>query len=534
MPDAMTTAEEEFFATGLYRVVPAETPEEFRQMIEVRSEPLLQLSRYVADHPSTMEFLTRPLLGALVSEASQMEEFLDSIGARTNARWYPMRSLVAALKLFGDTAYEALHIHWSLGRYKLLAVKHDFVVATSGVAAFCGDIIARVCNDLLNLADHMGMAIPTEPPNDAAFIEMAPTGRLPSDRERGQAETVDKTVTRLATAFLNLDAESELVHSAARAAADEYALMIPEPVSEESLRKLQDRFHSLQSLYDTYVSGTSTEELDADLLVLRGHITVAYHLLSIATKLCHFYQRHLCPDSTDSAGANASLVNPDALLEQLMSYSMGFASLYLEAAQSLCHAMLKRYASQGRVDVGVPRYRGFHVRPSTLVAKIVMHYGSDVTMRLEDEEYDAGCVLDIFRANEKINAWKRHWLASQIGNLDLMSDQACCLDFPLLVKRVVLELAEKRKVMLYDMAFEVPAEPAMDEGTPLERVVAEIARMQATGKIDIVTDLKVTFVGDKRVLRDIRLLAECGYGEDNFGNNIPLPKELSYLRRGTS
>ena len=43
--------------------------------------------------------------------------------------------------------------------------------------------------------------------------------------------------------------------------------------------------------------------------------------------------------------------------------------------------------------------------------------------------------------------------------------------------------------------------------------------------------MKVTFIGDKRVLNDIKLLAESGYGEDKFGNNVALPDELSYLRR---
>jgi hypothetical protein len=43
--------------------------------------------------------------------------------------------------------------------------------------------------------------------------------------------------------------------------------------------------------------------------------------------------------------------------------------------------------------------------------------------------------------------------------------------------------------------------------------------------------LNITFVGDKRVLADIEILAHHGYGEDSFGNNIPLPKALAYLRR---
>ena len=47
----------------------------------------------------------------------------------------------------------------------------------------------------------------------------------------------------------------------------------------------------------------------------------------------------------------------------------------------------------------------------------------------------------------------------------------------------------------------------------------------------IKTDLSIAFTGDKRVLSDLKLLAKSGYGEDRFGNNITLPKELAYLRR---
>jgi hypothetical protein len=40
----------------------------------------------------------------------------------------------------------------------------------------------------------------------------------------------------------------------------------------------------------------------------------------------------------------------------------------------------------------------------------------------------------------------------------------------------------------------------------------------------------VTFVGDKRALRDLEILASVNYGEDTMGKDQPLPKELSYLR----
>jgi hypothetical protein len=56
-------------------------------------------------------------------------------------------------------------------------------------------------------------------------------------------------------------------------------------------------------------------------------------------------------------------------------------------------------------------------------------------------------------------------------------------------------------------------------------------RLQAMGQLDISSGLTIAFLGDTRVLADLKLLAEHGYGEDSFGNNIPLPKQLSYLRR---
>ena len=52
----------------------------------------------------------------------------------------------------------------------------------------------------------------------------------------------------------------------------------------------------------------------------------------------------------------------------------------------------------------------------------------------------------------------------------------------------------------------------------------------ANSKLDVHSDLTVVFKGDSRVLSDLKILAENGYGEDKFGNNIVLPAALRYLR----
>lgn len=53
----------------------------------------------------------------------------------------------------------------------------------------------------------------------------------------------------------------------------------------------------------------------------------------------------------------------------------------------------------------------------------------------------------------------------------------------------------------------------------------------AGGKIQKENITEVQFEGDTRALNDIKILAGVNYGEDSMGKDVPLPKELKYLRR---
>lgn len=496
-----------------------------------RSRRLLGLAGYVARPGRTDQVLTRPLLADLITQASLVEELLDSCGARQNRLWYPLRSAVSAVRQFANVHYELLHIRYALPFYGLRGVTQPFEPATDQALAFCGQTLRQACARLLAVAQERGMPIPRVSIAASAYAEEVAAARLPHDRKSRSAKSVDETVSRLATAFLTLAAESDLVHAPAAAQSQDYARYIPDPISEESLRQLEDRFHSLQSLYDTYVQETETEELDTQLPTLRGHISVVMHLLRTATWLCHFYQRHLQNIASDQQGHLDDVLPCQSLLDVLMNYSIAFASRFIVAAKGLCQEMLKRYSKVGSIRVGVPRYRGFHIRPATLVAKIVQHYGSHVQMELDEECYDAGSPIDIFRANEKINAAKRWWLSREVSALPLVQEAQEDCDLASLVRRVIMTLAEKGVLIIYRQPLELPPQPSADSGTVLQRITQELGKLQATGKIDIAADLWARFSGDQRVLRDIALLAEAGYGEDNFGHNVELPQELTYLRR---
>jgi len=502
---------------------------DFQKLIAKRARTLLGLARYLVNCDSVRKVMTRPFLGEFLSQSMQIEELLDTYDARNNCQWCTFRSLTAATKLFSDVSYELLHIRHAVPAYRLLTIDHDFVAATEHVLDFTGAVLARAAAQLLTRAEQLELDIPQE--NLQTYAEDLPPGRLPHDCGALRVQTVAETVTLLSTAFLNLAADSQRVRAASKALPEEYGSYAADAVTEQSLRTLQLRFHNLQSLYDTFVSGTEAEDLDTDLPVLRGHISVVFHLLRTATGFAHYYERHLKKQPCALAGMPGHLVEPNELLAQLMNYCIGHIGIYIAGAERLCRDMLKRYAEVGRIEVPVPPYRGFHVRPSTLISKLVQHYGSDVQMKLDNDVYDASSPLQLFRANERINAEKRRWLAAEIKRIKLLDRETDKSKIPTIVRHVVLTLAQKSKLILYEQPLQIPPETPSAEGTVVQLVNDKLGELLALGKIDIDVGMTVQFVGDKRVLADIKLLAESGYGEDQFGNNIPLPDELGFLRR---
>jgi hypothetical protein len=502
----------------------------FRELIAKRAGLLLSTAKYLSQQEPTEKILTRPLLGELLSQSTQLEELLDMYGAGNNRRWAWFRSLTATMKLFSDVGYELLHIQHALSDYHLLPIEQDFAGDTKRTIEFTRDVLLRTATQILDQAGMLGLPAPTKRLHHETYTEQLPDGRLTEDRATRNIKNTE-TVTRLATSFLNLAAKSKLLHLLRQVQPKESSSCIPDNINEESLRELELQFHSLQSLYDTFVSGTATADIDADLPVMRGHISVVFHLLKTATAFAHYYERHVSSRYGALPPGQTPLVTPDSLSSILMGYSVNYAGKYLACAQRLCQQMLKRYAEISRIEVSVPQYRGFHVRPSTLVSQIVLHYGSDVKMKLGDESCNAAVPLEILRINEKINAEKRRWLAREIDRLWVIQEDIIKSDVTESIRNVLFTLAGKAKLIIYEQPLEISEHFYLADNVPLKQVMNGIVHLQAEGKIGIPIDMKVEFVGDKRVLRDLGILADSGYGEDSFGNNTPLPQELVYLQR---
>jgi len=269
---------------------------------------------------------------------------------------------------------------------------------------------------------------------------------------------------------------------------------------------------------------------------MRGCISIALHLAEIARTFTHFYERHESEISYESARENIErIIDKNNILDFTVNYCLFHCYRHLETGGDLAQDFLKRFVVAEKVEVNIPTYMGFHVRPATLVMKIVKHYGSEVKMQLDDEVYDAGSALDIFRANEKISATKRRLILKEIRPCEEKGEIAAEKAKPIIYGELD-RLVKEGKLFTYEDLSIDDLTCTTDEGPvkPEEIksfVAEEIKRLMAAGKIDIRLDVKVTFTGDIRAVKDIEALAKANYGEDEKGNNIELPAKIAYLRK---
>jgi len=504
----------------------------FRTQVARYATPVLCLCEHALDARERPEFPCRDFLNRLHSSALRLQELLDHHGAQHSELWFPFRESIAAAKLFSGVTYAVRHVRGSLGHYELTAGQSDCREKTDAALESLRTALVTISRGVLEQAAACSVV-----PEDRVRYEPRPDPefrfRLPADRPVRHVEKVGESVVYLATSFLNLSEDREVRRVLAEHDCPTCSDLVPHPISEESLRSVETLFHNLQSMYDTYIFETDVEEQNEELVFLRGHISIIYHLAEIATDLVHYYVRHLSSFRRKSGSSFRSPMERDKLLELVFDYPIRFSRLYLESAVQLCRRMIQSYSTPATVEVPIPYYRGFHVRPSTLIARIVAHYGSTVTMTLNGQEYDARMPLELFRANEEINAVKRRFIADMLFDRPDL-DSAVPEDASERARQLqllIMRLANDDKIIVYDTDLDLEQPGDVPESTVAELAVSVIRHLISMAKMDVRSDLKVTFSGDNRAVSDITVLANHGYGEDQMGNNIVLPDELSYLTR---
>jgi phosphotransferase system HPr-like phosphotransfer protein len=425
----------------------------FIEKAGVFSHDYLKLCKYLSSPEAEKYSFTKKLYSKLISTSQLLEDFLDFHGSKNNKTWYFYRELSAAVRHLSLGGYSQNHINNRLIFYDL-PDSTEFENSSRETLDFLTFSLRKLAVVIVDTARQLNIPIPRDCFSHNDFPGVTTSEILDYDIDDVNRDQQKKNIVKIASEFLSIASNFDQLGFYEPLEYQEIMQIVPDKVNEVEIRRFEMLVHNLQSSFDTYVIHGGFRYGNRKLKQLRGYFSCVFHLLQIIGRLLHFYERHLHEAGYKNIYKKvqeqlSELVDPEKLLDRTINYGLYYVCHYLNTGKKLASEILNENIERSSIRVGIPVKRGFHLRPSLLVAKIVQEFGGQVEMLVGEDRFDASSVLDI------------QWAGGKIAKED--------------IKEVVFE-------------------------------------------------------GDTRALRDIQILAKVNYGEDTIGKDIPLPKELKYLR----
>ncbi|ACN16020.1 hypothetical protein HRM2_29320 [Desulforapulum autotrophicum HRM2] len=379
----------------------------FKEKANLFSFEYLKCIRFIEGVDSDDYILTKKLYSKLITASHLLEDFLDFHGAKNNREWVFYRELSAAMRHLALAGYSQKHILNRIGFYELKNT-HRFKLESTDTLLMIQDSLKLAAPVILAEAGKLGIEIPSFG-YDVRFFPGIMTGEQLEhniddldDRDRRQ-----QNLTSIASEFLDLIKNFEPFSFYERYDSQTIRQLVPAKVNEVGIRRFEMLLHNLQSSFDSYVIHGGFFHGNRKLKQLRSHFSIVFHILQVMGRLLHFYERHLhdveYKDMYKTVSESLSgIIDPDLLLDRAINYCLFYAWQFLSAGKEITLEVLNEYIDRSSIFVGIPKERGFHSRPSLLVAKIVQHYGGEVTMRVGEDSFDASSVLDMQWAGGKI------------------------------------------------------------------------------------------------------------------------------------
>lgn len=341
----------------------------------------------------------------LVKDSMELEDFLDDHGARNNKNWVFFGEMVASIRNFSRTAYTISHILRRINHYKLEGTHvKAFTRDAQKQLSLLDEFILLLFKNLCDEAKHLGFKMPKGRLKDDDFIDSIAVKTLPQNiGDTGTTEIRDK-INRVATEYINaFNASSKIIFANKIPVKNLDLNYIPDRINEETLRHIEATTHNAQSMYDTYIHKTPGESQNKDLRTLRGHISMTLHLLGIAKELCHFIERHETTiRNEDTHRKIAKIIKRRKVIDTVVNFSLYYYTFFIKQGNTIAENLISKFSVFTSAVVPVPEGLGFHLRPSTLVAKIANQYGAKLLMIVNEKEFDASSVIDLMWAGGMI------------------------------------------------------------------------------------------------------------------------------------
>ncbi len=346
------------------------------------------------------ELWTRRHFYQLIVEADVFESFLDDHGASHNQRYRSLRELVASVRGLSRAGFAVRHLESRLDTYGISAVcegdeEARFAQAVVDARGFLEQSLRGLLSAVLEESAAGDFELPSELFADEEYTADQARRRLPRNLDGEIQEDEEHYIATVATRYLEV---SELFSSFQLGDTDSPLMserLMSEFCTEESARVYEASVHNLQSVYDTYIKNTTLEDSDERLPRLRGHVSVAFHLLEAFTELIHFVERHERSRSLDASSRIPKAVDRSRVVQVARENLLAWAARMIVLGRPYAEALVPTYTNQSELFVEVPPELTLHARPVALIVKIVNHHGTATTCEVGGSECNAGSILEM-------------------------------------------------------------------------------------------------------------------------------------------
>jgi phosphotransferase system HPr-like phosphotransfer protein len=382
----------------------------FDKKADIFSYEYLQCLLFIDSIRDDNYLFTKKLYTKLVTSSQILEDFLDFHGAKKNKEWFFYRELSATIRHLSLACYSQRHIFNRFNYYIFdEGIDYDtFKQEASHTLRILQEALKLICPVVLEEAVKLDIEFPEPGYELDNFPEVSAVPLLDHNIDDFNAKVQQrKNLTRIASEFLGIVRDFEQFAFYEPYNLNRILEIVPEQFNEVTARRYEMLIHNLQSSFDSYVVNTQSSSENKILEQLRSHFSIVLHILQMAGRLLHFYERHLYDIGFKDEYKNVSesladLIDPAVVLDRAVNYCLFYAWMFLSSGKDVASKILNDNMETSLIETGIPKDRGFHSRPSLLVAKIVQHYGGEVKMIVNGDVFDASSVLDIQWAGGKI------------------------------------------------------------------------------------------------------------------------------------
>jgi phosphotransferase system HPr (HPr) family protein len=341
------------------------------------------------------ELLRSPqVVARLAQEAHDLETTLDDFGARQNRTFVTFGEMVASCRGLTSVSSISLHLAHRLKRYQVLIDTAPLAADLDRGQALLNQAILALFRKLLDTSNALGCMWSAVGHKKEASLRQR--HQLPRNLDEAEAVDERQHIAEIGAKFLRVLETSRSLDLGSVRPAESLAKFVAEHATEERCRWYESTVHSIQSMYDTFVLNTVIERDHPWLQSLRGHASVAFHLLEMVTGLMHFYERHESDiRHVPARQAIAGVVAKQDILEIATNIGLRHAYLYVEAAGATAHQILQTFVRQTTSVLMMPEGITLHARPLALIVQVARHYGTPLEISLDGESCSANSLMSL-------------------------------------------------------------------------------------------------------------------------------------------